>query len=117
MTRLTFLVIQDSKGTPTRHLEVQESIFIDFRVHLGSLLGVILETFLDLSLIGGGQMGDGFQVHVFDDPDVEMLLESGGCMCYKHSKNNGFSDISLFPLIPEFSVSREGFRCHFADFW
>ena len=40
-----------------------------------------------------------------------MLLESSGCMCYKHNKNNGFSDISCFPLIHEFSVSREGFRC------
>ena len=87
MTRLTILVIQDSKGTPTRHLEVQESIFIDFRVHLGSLLGVNLETFLRFVFDWGGQMGDGFQVHVFDDPEVEMLLESGGCMGYEHSKN------------------------------
>ena len=62
-------------------------------------------------------MGDRFQVHVLGDPGMEMMSESGGCMCYKHTKNNGFSDISLFPLIQEFSVSREGFRCHFADFW
>ena len=82
-------MIQDSKGTPTRHLEVPVSIFIDFRVHLGSLLGVILETFLRFFFDWGGQMGDGFQVHVFDDPEVEMLLESGGCMCYNHCKNNG----------------------------
>ena len=82
-------MIQDSKGTPTRHLEVPVSIFIDFRVHLGSLLGVILETFLRFFFDWGGQMGDGFQVHVFDDPEVEMLLESGGCMCYNHGKNNG----------------------------
>jgi hypothetical protein len=52
-------------------------------------------------------MGDRFQVHVLGDPGMEMMSESGGCMCYKHSKNNGFSDISLFPLIHEFSVSRE----------
>ena len=90
MTRLTILVIQDSKGTPTRHLEVQESIFIDFKVHFGSLLGVKLETFLRFFCAWGSQMGDGFQVHVFDDPEVEMLPESGGCMCYNHNKNCGF---------------------------
>ena len=39
-------------------------------------------------------MGDGFQVHVFDDPEVEMLLESGGCMCY----NQGFT-FFIDPLI------------------
>ena len=82
-------MIQDSKGTPTRHLEVQESIFVDLRVHLGSLLEVFLETSLTFFFDWGGQMGDGFQVHVFDGPEVEMLLESGGCMCYNHSKNNG----------------------------
>ena len=90
MTRLTILVIQDSKGTPTRHLEVQESNFIEFRVHLGSFLGVNLETFLRFVCDWGSQMGDGFQVHVFHDPEVEMLLESGGCMCYNHSKNKCF---------------------------
>ena len=90
MTRLTILVIQDSKGTPTRPLEVQESIFIDFRGHLGSLLGFNLETFLRFFFDWGSQMADGFQVHVFDDPEVEMLLESGGCMCYNHGKNCGF---------------------------
>ena len=82
-------MIQDSKGTPTRHLQVQVSNFIDFCIHLGSLLGVILETFLRFFCDWGGQMGDGFQVHVFDGPEVEMLLESGGCMCYNHGKNNG----------------------------
>ena len=43
-------------------------------------------------------MGDRFQVHVLGDPGMEMMSESGGCMYYKHSKNNGFSDISLFHL-------------------
>ena len=61
----------------------------DFRVHLGSLLGVILETFLRFFCDWDGQMGDGFQVHVSDGPEVEMLLESGGCTCYNHGKNNG----------------------------
>ena len=61
-------------------------------------------------------MGDSFQVHVFSDPGMEMMSECDGCMCYNHSKNNGFSDISLFPLIQQFSVSWEGFRYHFGDF-
>ena len=30
--------------------------------------------------------GDRFQVHVLGDPGMEMMSESGGCMCYKHSK-------------------------------
>ena len=68
---------------------VQESIFIDFRVQLGRLLGDILETFLRFVYDLGAKMGDCFQVHVFDDPEVEMLLESGGCMCYNHCKSNG----------------------------
>ena len=42
----TTLVIQGSRGTPNGHIGVKQSIFIGFRVHLGSLLGVILETFL-----------------------------------------------------------------------
>ena len=73
--------------------------------------------FCDFSVIWGAKIGDCLQVHVFGDPGMEMMPECNGCMCYKHSKNNGFSDISLFPLIPELSVSREGFRCHFGDFW
>ena len=72
------------------------SIFIDFTVHLGSLLGVILEIFLRFVFDWGGQMGDGFQVHVFDGPEVEMLLESGGCMCYNHTKNCGFEWFHFF---------------------
>ncbi len=69
---------------------MQEAIFNDFRIHLGSLLGVILETFLRFVYDLGAKVGDSFQVHVFDDPEVEMMLESGGCMCYNHNKNCGF---------------------------
>ena len=83
-------MIQGSRGTPNRHIGVQEFIFIDFRVHLGSLFGVILETFLRFVYDLGAKVGDSFQAHVFDDPEVEMMLESGGCMCYNHSKNSGF---------------------------
>ena len=84
----TTLVIQGSRGRPNGHIGVQESIFIDFRVQLGRLLGDILETFLRFVYDLGAKVGDSFQVHVFDDPEVEMLLESGGCMCYNHAKNN-----------------------------
>ena len=38
-------------------------------------------------------MRDSFQVHLFDDLGVEMLSESGGCMCLNHCKKqslNGF---------------------------
>ena len=86
----TTLVIQGSRGTPNGHIGIQESSFIDFRVHLGSLLGVILETFLRFVYDLGAKVGDSFQVRVFDDPEGEMLPESGGCMCYNHSKNCGF---------------------------
>ena len=82
-------MIQGSIGTPNGHIGVQESIFIDFRVQLGSLLGDILETFSRFFYDLGAKVGDSFLVHGFDDPEVEMLLESGGCMCYKHNKNYG----------------------------
>ena len=83
-------MIQGSKGSPNRHLEVQVCIFIDFRVHLGSLLGVIFGGFLRFVYDLGARLGDSFQVRVFDDPEGEMLPESGGCMCYNHNKNCGF---------------------------
>ena len=89
-------MIQGSRGTPNGHIGVQESVFIDFRVHLGSLLGIVLETFLRFVYDLGGQMGDGFQVHVFDGPEVEMLLESGGCMCYNHYKTMVFEGVTSF---------------------
>ena len=49
-----------------------------------------METFLRFFYDLGAKVGDSFQVHVFDDPEVEMLLESGGCMCYKHHKTMVF---------------------------
>ena len=70
---------------------------------LGWILGVSWDLlwvqFRDFSVIWGGKMGDSFQVHVFGDPGMEIMLECNGCMCYKHCKNNMFSTISLFPLI------------------
>ena len=92
-----------------------------FLLILGCLWGVswahIGGTFLIFLLIWSVKMGDGFQVHFFSDPRMEMMSGCRGCMCYNHSKNKCFRDISLFLRIREFSVSREGFRCHFGDFW
>ena len=109
-------MIQGSRGTPIGHIGVQEFIFIDFRVHWGSPLGVVLETFLRFVYDLDAKMGDCFQVYVFGDPGMEMMPECNGCMCYKHSKNNGFREISPFPLIPKNGVPREGFGSHFGVF-
>ena len=84
------LVILGSRGSPNRHLEVQVCIFIDFRVILGVSWDPLLAPFCDFSVILGARMGDCFQVHVFGDPGMEMMPECRGCMCYNHSKNNGF---------------------------
>ena len=86
-TLSNYLVIQGSTGSPNRHLEVQVSIFIGFRMHLGSLLGATLENVLSFCVIWGAQVRDSFQVHLCDDLGVEMLSESGGCMCLSHNEN------------------------------
>ena len=83
-------MIQGSTGTPNRHIEVQVSIFIDFRVPLGSLLEPTLGTFSDFSMILGAKMGVSFQVYVFGDPGIEMMPECKGCMCLNHFKTCGF---------------------------
>ena len=56
----TTLVIQGSRVTPNGHIGVQESIFIDFRVQLGRLLGDILESFLRFVYDLGAKVGDCF---------------------------------------------------------
>ena len=38
--------------------------------------------FCNCSVILDAKMGDGFQIHVFDDSGMERLPECGGCMCY-----------------------------------
>ena len=93
-------MILGSRGAPNGHTEAQIAVFIDFRVDLGSLLGPTLGTFFDFSVIWGGKMGDSFQVHVFGDPGMEIMLECSGCMCYKHTKNHMFLMISLFLFFP-----------------
>jgi hypothetical protein len=74
------------------------SIFIDFSGILGVSWDPLWAAFCDFSVIWGAKMGNSFQVRVFGVPGMEMMLGCSGCMCYKHSKNNGFRDISLFPL-------------------
>ena len=83
-------MIQGSTGTPSRHLEVQLFILINFRVHYGSLLGDTLETFCDFSMILGAKVGDSFQDHVFGDPGMDMIPDCTGCMFLNHRKNCGF---------------------------
>ena len=90
-------MIQGSRGTPNGHIGVQVFIFINFGVPLGAHFGDVLVIF---ALVWCAKVGDGFQVHVFGDPGMEMMPECNGCMCYKHSKNNGFREISRLPLIP-----------------
>ena len=83
----TILMILGSRGTPNGHLGVQISVFIDFRMDLGSLLGSIFLYFLRFSVIWAGKMGDSFQVHVFGDPGMEMMPEWSGCVCYKNCRD------------------------------
>ena len=71
-------MILGSRGTPNRHSEAQMSVFIDFLMDLGSLLGPTLATFSQFSVIWGGKMGDSFQVHVFGDPGMEIMPECSG---------------------------------------
>ena len=87
---MTILVIQGSKGSPNRHLEVQVCFFIDFRNILGGPWESLWVPFCDFSVTLGAQMTDCFQVHVFGDPGMEMMLDCGGCMWLNHSKYNGF---------------------------
>ena len=43
-------------------------------------------------------MGDSFQVHVFGDPGMEIMLECIGCTCYKHCKTICFQRFHFFHL-------------------
>ena len=76
----TILVILGFRGTPNGHTEAQMSVFIDFSMDLGTLLGRTLDTIQRFSVIWGDKKGDSFQVHVFGDPGMEMMPECNGCM-------------------------------------
>ena len=87
------MVIQGSTGTPNRHPEVWcpfLSILGAFWESLGTHFGDLFVIFLRFR---GAKVGNSFQVHVFDDPGVEMLPDSGFCMCYNHCKNCGFVNL------------------------
>jgi len=60
-------------GTPNRHLEVQVSIFINFRVYFRVSWDSLWVHVCDFSVIWGANIGDSFQVHVFGDPGIEMM--------------------------------------------
>ena len=77
----TILVILGSRGTPNGHTEAQMSICIDFRMHLEASWESLLIQFCDFSVIWDAKMGGSFQVHVFSDPGMEMMLKSDGWMC------------------------------------
>ena len=66
------------------------SVFIDFRLDLGILQGPALDTILSFAVILGSKMGDSFQVHVFGDLGMEMMVECNGCMSHNHCKNHVF---------------------------
>jgi len=107
---------RDAEGHPMDTLGSRGS----FLLILGCLWGVSWvhfgDIFVDSLLIWSAKMGDGFQVHIFSYPGMEMMPGCRGCMCYNHHKNKSFGHISLFPRIHEFSVSRDGVRCHLMTF-
>ena len=71
-------VILGSRGTPNGHIEDQMSVFFDFMMHFGTLLGPTFEIFLRFSVILNAQMELSFQVYVFSDPGMEMMLKCNG---------------------------------------
>ena len=68
-----------------------------FLLILGCLWGVswahIGGTVLIFLLIWSVKMGDGFQVHSFSDPGMEMMPGCSICMCHNRNKNKFFKDI------------------------
>jgi len=97
---VNILVIKGSTRTPNRHLEVQVSICLSILVKLLESPGIHLgHMFVICFVTLSAQMGGSFQVHVFDDPGMEMMPACSVCMCYKHNKNNCVREILLFQLI------------------
>ena len=41
-------------------------------------------------------MGDGFQVHFFSEPGMEMMPGCRDCICYNHSKNKHLEIFHFF---------------------
>jgi len=79
------LVIQGSKGSPNRHLEVHVCIFINVCVICGVSWDPLWAQFCHLSVILGAKMGDSPQVYGLGDPGMEMMpAECSVCMCCAH---------------------------------
>ena len=68
-------VIMGSRGAPNGHIEGQMSICIDFWIHFGSLLGLTLGTVGWFSVIWDVKVGGSFQVHLFGEQGMEMILD------------------------------------------
>ena len=83
-----------------------------FLLILGCLWGVswahIGGTFLIFLLIWSVKMEDGFQVHFFGDPGMEMMPDCRGCMCYKHGRTDVFEWFHFFHFFTKL-VSRGWF--------
>jgi len=94
-------------------------IFIYFRIIFGlSWHPPLGAPFCDVSVIWDAKMGDSFQVHVSGDPGMEVMPECSVCMCYIHSKNNGFRGISLFHCLTKLmsrGMVSGGFLVTFGD--
>jgi len=87
-----------STGTPNGHLEARMSIFINFRIHSGSLLWPMLEQCSWFACDLDGEAGRLFAAPSSEDLAREMMPEPSGCMCYDQSKNSCFCMASLFRL-------------------
>ena len=55
-------------------------------------------------------------VLIFSDLGMEIMPELNARMCWNHTKNNGFCDISLFHFFHDFGVSRGVLGPHFGGF-
>ena len=73
--------------------------------------------FCDFSLIWGAKVGDSFQVHLFSDLGLEMVPESGDCMCYNHCKKLRFLHGFVFSTYLQIWCLREGLGSDFGVFW
>ena len=72
--------------------------------------------FCDFSVIWDAKFGDSFQVHVFDDPGMEMLPECVAA-CARTIVNLLFLNGFIFSLIHDFGALWEGFGSRFGVFW
>ena len=101
---------EDTLGSRPRFL----SIWDGFGDPLGTLFEVMLVTF---SWFGTPKWQIGFQVRFFCDSGVEITPKVDAWMCLNHSKYCGFDKVSLFQLISDLWVLRDGWGPHFGRFF